>query len=514
MPQVKRKYFTPLILATLLAGGLVIYFKEGLNISKMNNMQNTSINVAYSFIWPGQNLDPAKISNTSQYNLILNLFGTLVSHNERGQLVADIPESFYSEGNTVIFKFGQKSITRKGHVVTAQDAELSLKRLIMMGKSGHGDIRRFLCPQKTLNSIQDECEGIQSDGNLLKLTVVKKHYLPLLISALESSDYSIIPSVSLPTEKESQIGLEETSGPYYLSSVTPAGEWVLSANKGHYLFDSKMPQVVKLVPTDFSESVESFKNGKVDLIPTTMPLNNKAEPLLESTETDFHETLPIKVSILRFSPRAIENFTPDQRRFVGMIVGKDYFKHIPEFRAQVTHQFLQSVSAGALTESEIKENFLDSEPSPRPKFDNPIKLEVSDANLNIVREEYKDYPEIQIVPRGPNPLSLPVENRPDIYMVVSDSAWSEDIGFLSYNFANKTFYIPNFNSDQWMEDFLDTESREERNHKVKSLQLKILKLAPFVPYAVSSYHALARKPWKLNQSTIDAGTRFWRIRME
>ena len=88
-------------------------------------------------------------------------------------------------------------MTPSGHLVSATDAATSLKRNIALGKGGHGDLRRFLCPDHRLRELTDECPGIEVDGDHLILRVVDPSLLPLFIPTLESADFSIVPASNI-----------------------------------------------------------------------------------------------------------------------------------------------------------------------------------------------------------------------------------------------------------------------------------------------------------------------------
>ena len=118
------------------------------------------LRMAHFFNSSAKSLDPAKIVLSYEYILLQNLFGTLIEYDPMGKLVVGIPESFSTTEDSIQFTFGQRAKTVSGKAISAEDAGLSLKRNIALGKSGHGDIRRFLCPGYKLVNPQGDCPGI------------------------------------------------------------------------------------------------------------------------------------------------------------------------------------------------------------------------------------------------------------------------------------------------------------------------------------------------------------------
>lgn len=118
------------------------------------------LRVGNSFNRPVLDLDPAKIEALEEYEFVDYLYGRLVQYDSNQQLMADLAEIFYWDSNNLIFEFGNKHKTSNGDLITAEDAYFSIKRAIYLRKTGHGDLRSFLCPNHVLNSIADDCPGI------------------------------------------------------------------------------------------------------------------------------------------------------------------------------------------------------------------------------------------------------------------------------------------------------------------------------------------------------------------
>lgn len=466
------------------------------------------------YLFVARDLDPAKIVNAEQYNLIRNLYGRLVEYDANSQLIAGVPESFVTSEDAVTFTFGNKAKTIDGEVISANDAAISLKRLVMLGKSGHGDIRQFICPGKILNSPWDDCPGIVVKDNKLTLKVVKKHYLSLLLHALESADYSILPdSIINNNGSLKTTNHRNTSGPFYIDFKFDDGSVNLKANPSHYLYHQDMPQEIKVEDCKDLSEYPRLINGEIDLIPTTQIFDGAdADHIINSGKYEIHETLPLKIMSIQFSERALTDFTDEQRRFAASVVGRAVIKIVPLIHGKPTSQFFQPTGEGSLNEDQLNQINHLREKIDRPRFQRQIELAPPDRLFKIYAQELKAYPEIKLISRKAPPLSLRPEERPDIYVITNDSSWTEDLNLLGHNFQVGNFAKTGFDSDKWFVDYIATEDRSVRLKKLNLLHFELLRAASMYPLQIAPYFAATHKLWSLNQLKTEAGIRLWLIR--
>jgi hypothetical protein len=493
---------------------LLFWVGTHLSFGNRGEMKMT-IRMALNFSRSAKSLDTSEILTTYQYELLRNLYGRLVEYDSDSQLVADIPESLSWSEDEVTFTFGDKVTTIDGHVINAKDAEASLKRLIVKGKSGHGDIRRFLCPDYKLNSIEDPCPGVRTEGNKLILKVVNPIFLPLLLSTLESADYSIIPITSLDHSSHdlSVSDYKNTSGPYYVSEDSDNGALVLRANPHHYHYDIEMPQVVRLVPVDLTSGLSAFLKGEVDFLPTSQFfVGENAQKILEDKSFNVHETLPLRVTVANFAPKGLHDFTPEQRLYAALALDKAQSRLFPQIGSRSTTEFFQAMSDGALTEEQVAQIKAWREGLKPPKFERPIEVKVLSSFVESFKEALKDYPEIKISAADQSAITLPLDQRPELYFVMTDSAWTENFSLLGYNFENSSFSVPGVNTEDWFRDYLATADKGLRIKKLNKLHFDMLLNASIVPTKVTPYYAVSTKTWSLNQSNLSAGTAIWRMR--
>lgn len=460
-------------------------------------------------------LDSAKISLATQYNLINNLYGRLIRYDDDGQLMADIPISFSWNESEIIFVFGDKVKTLSGHVISAEDAEISLKRLILKGKSGHGDLRRFLCPGFTLETLKESCPGIHSSENVLTLKVTKPEFLPLLVGILESADYSIVPKMSINMDTGELIDRNhrETSGVYYVARDSSDGHLLLRANSGHYLYGKNIPETVEIIPVDSDGASKGFLEGKIDLIPTTQYWGNAdGRKILANDKNEIHETLPFRLLLVVFSPVALRDFTPEQRMYAGMKAGLAFSKIFGQVGGRPTEQFFQVLSDGTLNSEELEEIKDFRNRSVPPKFPRPITYGGVSKHFSAISEALKDAPEIKVMNVEQHPLDVPPASRPDMYIITTDSAWTENLSLIGYNLEVGTFSLPGLNADEWFQSYISVKEKIKRIELLRSLHFQLLKNVSLIPIEVAPYYAVARPGLKIEHSRIAAGTNLWSIR--
>ena len=472
--------------------------------------------VASSIYQSAFSLDPASIQSLDQYNFLENLYGRLVEYNSKNQLVAGVADSFYWTESSLVFKFQGKAKAVDGEAITADDAATSLKRLIFLKRSSHADLRKILCPETDLVSMEDRCEGITVVGNELILTPIKKSFGPVLITILENADFSIIPARALSRDpKDPKIeSLKITSGPYYLEQDSLEGGWRLSANKNHYKYSELMPQKITAVPTVLAEVNEKFEAGLIDLAPCSLPLDGELAKLVarRSDLYGYYESLPLKVLMLYFSPSAAINFTSEQRFFAARVIVETLNKIIDLSGDLPTSEFLQALSDGSISKEQKAQIDLRRIADSRPRFFKKIRLMVRLQHLEKWKRLLANYPEIDVFGSDTLPIVLPVAQRPDIYFGTNDAAWNESLSLIEYNFSSGIFHLPNFNPENWIEKYMNTPDRVERIGMLSELHFNLLKEPIIYPITRGPYRAFSRSPWAIEFSRFSAGGEFWRVR--
>lgn len=482
-----------------------------------SNDKNEILKVGTNFNKSIYKLDTANIVSIFEYELLRNIFGRLVEYNESQQLVPDVSESFYWENDNLVFTFSNKK-TSNGELITAKDAYYSLKRILFLKKSGHGDLRNLLCPNHNLKSINDECPGIKYSENKLYLKPYSKKQEPYLLSYLESVDFSIIHynNFDFNSDKISIKNFSNTTGPFYLLEDHPNGEWILAANKNSLKFDSKMPQIIKFVSSNNRLAYDDLLSGKIDFIPTYLSSmwGEKAEKIVSDIKSyNTYFSLPLEVSMICFTPDSLRQFTKEQRLYAAKIAADVFMPRIRMSQSKETVEFFQFLSDGSLDKDQVEHiksirNFTEI-----PKFNQPIKFSVSSGAYLDLKNQFSKYKEIEVVDNKVSAYLLPLKDRLDMYIVSSDSAWSENIALLGHNLSN-VFHLPNLNNDEWLKNYIQTEDYKTRMLKLRDLHFSLLNEGVIYPILVNPYVALSRKPWAIHFYKYTAGSQFWTIKKE
>lgn len=463
-----------------------------------------------------EHLDPARIDFLDQYELVINLYRPLVEYDGQNRLSPAVAARYEWDDKSLIFHFSHDRVrTVDGQAVMARDAEISLKRAILFKSTGHGDIRRFLCPGYNLKSIEDPCPGIQREGDSrLVLTPVLPSMKSHLLKALENADYSIIPIASLDlTDHDLKIkSHKNTSGPYYVEQDHPTGEWLLKVNKNHYLYAAGMPELVQLVKVDLDKIAEDLKQNRIDFASAG---GLAAEPdtafLFENDVFFNHESLPFNVRMIVFSPKAISDFSESERFEVAKIV-QQYMNQKTLAGSKPSSQFFQTLSEGTLSADQLTliNNLRVKNHSLKPK--RPFTIGAPKDKIQDLKDFFDKYPFIRVLELSDYAVALDAELRPDIYIVSTDSAWTESISLLGYAFKSGYFKLPGLNSDAWLESFLKLEDKKQRIQMLNQLHFDLLEKAIIYPVSVKPYYSFARKPWHLNFSSFSTGGELWLIR--
>jgi hypothetical protein len=462
-------------------------------------------------------LDTANIASIEEYELLRNLFGRLVEYNEHQQLIPDVSETFYWENDYLVFTFSNKK-TSLGDLITAKDAYYSLKRILFLKKSGHGDLRELLCPNHHLNNINDDCPGIKYEDNKLFLKPHSKKLEPYLLSYLESVDFSIIPfkSFDFNSDKIKIINYINTTGPFYLIEDHPEGEWKWASNKNNNKFDLNMPQTIKFISSSIQKAYDDLNNQKIDLIPTYLSSmwNGTAENILNNKQMfNSYFSLPLKVLMVCFTPESLKNFTKEQRFYAAKIVAEEFRPKITMSQSKDTVEFFQFLSDGSLDKNQVEEIKSKRQSQIIPEFKKPIKFSVSSNAFLDLEKQFAKYKEIEVVDNKVSAYLLPLKDRLDMYIVSSDSAWTENLALLGHNLSN-IFHLPNMNTDEWLKNYIQIDDYQTRILKLRELHFSLLNQGVIYPIIVNPYIALANKKWKINFYNYTAGSQFWTIRNE
>lgn len=468
-----------------------------------------NLRIGYEFSRPVRTLDPAKIIDIYQSNLIENLYSRIVEFDTNGDLVCVLCKKFWIENNIIYFEFHNNLKTLDGYSISASDAEFSLKRLIRLNSNTHGNIETFI-DIKNKNSIH-------SEGNLLTLHLIKAHYSQFIIPLLASMDFSIIPEKSVLEDKDGEyLDLRNTSGPYFLNEIKSDNSLELQANKNNPHYSIEMFKKLTIIPVIYGEGVDQFLDNKIDVLDITYyPGYPQYHKLFSQNKKKFtyHKTILMNMFLLNINPSALTKFSSAQV-FKAL---KDISESFLSFKRygygmERTIEFFQANGTGLL--SSVQKNELDKMRNDNRVLDykDKITLGVESDSYERIKDSLKDNNGIEVRSYAEFPGFLPLSERPDIFMQVTDSSFNEDISLLGYNFSQEYFGLSKEEGKKWLSTFIEISNKEDRIKKLQDFQFEILKKPYIYPIGASPYWSIANDDLSLNYSENFPGSSWWKIR--
>ena len=455
-------------------------------------------------------VDPAEVQSANQGILVDNLFSRLVEYDSAGQIQAGVATKFYWEDSSLVFEFGTKVKTLSGHYIDAEDAATSLRRLLKLDSNTHINLKLFLCDINYTEEVFSDCDAIKVKNNKLILTPNNPKFKPFLLKALTSIDFGIIPVQQIDKKTLDISSLKETSGAYYLDYQDDQ-KWILKTNT-HYNIKKTTPKEIILVNLAGNDIWDHLVENKVDVVTT---LNTVDSDILNRIKTipnlSISETMDIRLFFIKFSPRALRDFTSEQRLYLG-----ERFRNVMTLNYKLpidskpTNQFFLDLGYGHLSkEQEQKISSLRQNSKPgvferKPKFYLYKSLEKKFAPFKEIQEIDPQLTDLR-------PYMQKPEDRLDVYTGNTDTAYEESLAVLGYNFTQGTFGLNEAQSNEWIKKYIDTDNEQERFLMIQDLHYETLVNGVTVPLFKAPYTAVARNHFKVNLSKIFASTQFWRI---
>jgi hypothetical protein len=508
------KLFKPTISFLILAGGLVSY-------SLMNsNLDGKTLRVAFPSTRLINTYEPTNIHMAYEYVLLENLYSPLVEIDPKGGLVLPaITESFQWKGNELHFQIRPQLKTSGGTPITAADVVFSLKRVILLSQNTHGNFKDLICPDQVLKSIDDPCDGIAQNSDVVILRPKKQK--TVLLSMLAAIDFAIIPKTSVDPKTLAIVNFAETSGLYYLSRQSEDGSMTLKQNPNHFRNDSGVATTVELVAFNpkITTAISLFESNKVDHVPTTN--SSKSEDIINYAKThsdvQLHATMKIKNFVLVFTDRGKAELSQEQRIVVGKKVRAAFSKIYADLPGyQASEEFFPRLGDGGLSDqqrSEIQNLIENSSDKNIPavkigllkssgieQWSNPIHEVMPNADLYLEK----------VIPDLTNYEKL--TDMPHAIIAGTDTGFTEDINLISYSINAGFLGLKKNQRQKWVSDYMDIQTKEERIHTLRELHFKALLESAIVPLIISPFVALSRKPWKMELSELYANNQLWLIK--
>lgn len=489
-------------------------------------MKAEKFRVAFKYDKAAEFYDPTNISFAPEYDFLENIYSTLVEYSPAGELVGSLADSFEWVGTEARFRIRPDLQTIDGKSIDANDVEASFKRLFILGGNTHGDLKDVICPDNNLKSLSDKCPGMEVRDSGQTFVFKLKEKKVFLFPMLTSIDFAIIPTDSIDKSTLKIKDYRNTSGPYFVSKDSPAGEVELSANPRHFHYSRKIPQEVIFVPagkTGPLESLDLFSKNKadfittIDSIPPDIIIDYAAK---HSGEVSLHTTHALDTFLLIFTAKGMRTFSETERFAIGNEYRKLFLMDCmkkPGYEA--AEQVFPAFVGGGLSEEQLAVI--------RAKMSGVVtraikgrKLDIWNVNFtasfDTIETEFKKiFPgaTMQRLRKIPGRVDYAIEklNEPDFYLMRTDMGFQEDINLLSYYFGIDFFYLDKAERKNWLRKYITTHDKNERLVRLRELHFNTLSKAAIIPLAKAPYTALARKPWGFNMSKYHANDPVWRI---
>ncbi|MFM6929615.1 MAG: hypothetical protein ACKOX6_14190 [Bdellovibrio sp.] len=483
-------------------------------MTDIKNPQHLKIALSVRQSFLEMQLDPAKVSTLNQANLIRNFYCRLVEYTPNGELVSSAAKSFEIRNNKVIFEIRPDLKSSTGEVLTAQDFYQSFKRLLILGKNTHGDLRHLLCGNDPIKNMHDECSGLSVKNNSLIISPMDSHKIKYLIPLLASVDFSVIPASSIDwTVSNLPIAnYSNTSGAYYLASDLSDKTFLLSANKNSFYYSSKMPQLITIRSASPDEALNLFDAKQIDFLPATYSWgSNVVEKYKTNKEVLIHETLPINLWALRFTKIGFKNTTSAERISLGQIFKNRFNKIYPNKNIQKTNQMFPRLSEGSLTDIQAKEieAFIGNYSLSFPK---KIKLGIPKGERVQFESALSDFSWIEYIELVQAPWTLPQHEQPDFYLTFGDSSFFEDFSLISNQMSMGTFNLSKDDGEAWIDKYISQSDKTARLQMLRELHINTLKNGNIAPIGFSSFYSFAQNGWQMEFSKYYVGNPYWQIR--
>lgn len=478
--------------------------------------EDYTIRSAFNSIEPVSSYDPTRIYSHKHAYVVKSVYGTLLQYDFDGGLEPGLAESFHWDGETLILTLRPYK-TVDGFEVTAEDAALSLTRLIVLGKNTHGDLGMLMCKSSRPKTIKEPCKGIAYNERTLKLTVEQPEYKPFLLKLLPSVDFGIVPKRSFSHDTLQITDHRNTTGVYFIVGQRDDGGITLERNPHHWLAQTSMPKRIETVPIHtFSEALAALQKGEIDHI--TSPLNEFSNMLpeltrapglqsIESKSIHAFKTMPIKKTLLATTYSQLSNLTAAERHFVYSSFRKAYLEQSINQGQLAALDFFPALGEGSLTDFQLQQirelNKINSAYRPKRK----VSIGVSRRRMEQIKPIFDQLDFAEIVEIKTVPGALPLNERPDFALIFTDSAFFESLSLISYNSNLETSLIPKSELEAWLDQYIQLD-KSERIDRLRNLNFQNLKEGIFGVIAEDPYLEITRHPYVYEASPF-FGTADW-----
>lgn len=504
--------FNKIFGATLLA-----FVALALIVAKLSsNPEGKKVRIAFNSKSSVTKFDPAKIQQDVEAVVLDNLFSPLVRVGVDGTIEPFFAEHYEWSGNTLHLKIRKNLRTIDGWLITARDAEFSLKRILLSKTNAHGNLSLFLCPDETFKNIGSKCSGIESSDDELKLTVIKSSFKPFLLNLLSSMDFGVIPKAACNLDS-ADLEIKDyrnTSGPYFVSKDDPKGAFELSKNPNHWLAETGIPDGFQFIPSSPNEAIAKMKAGEVDYISCINVDPSMVGDLRQDSNLNIFETYPIRKFIVASSHSRLKQFSVSERLAIHQRI-RNAFTRIPESQGWAPSiDFYPPSGVGSLTSSQSSQLKAMIADSAKTRIHRKIVVAAGASRVEFVKAMLSEDNDFEVVSSSNMAPFMPEAERPDFYIAGTDSAFLESFGLVSYSVLAEQVDMTKAESEIWLTKYLSLEEKTDRVVMINELNARTLMKGVMGILGESPYIHITRKPFRYAGSKYFAGSALWYIRRD
>lgn len=216
-------------------------------------------------------IDPAQSFEFAGADVIRNIYGKLVNFdpmNLDAGYQPDLAESWEvsEDGRTITFTMRDGVFFHSGNPVTAEDAEFSLRRAVILNKTPSFILTQFGFTPENVE------ETIVADGNTLTITTDKRYATSFVLNCLTATIGSIVDKQTvMANEVDGDMGNtwlatnSAGSGAYKLVSWKPSDSVTLESNPDFYLGAPAMERVIVRHVQESASQRLLLERGDIDI---------------------------------------------------------------------------------------------------------------------------------------------------------------------------------------------------------------------------------------------------------
>lgn len=456
--------------------------------------------------------DTSSIIYIPDYFFLENTYSPLLEYSSSDELVSGIAEQFGWVGNEARLRIRSGLKTIDGVTLDAADAELSLKRLFILGGAQYDYLRGLLCGGEGLGSLSDPCPGIEVRDSGRELVLKFSERKSFLFHLLTNITFAVIPKGAIDPVTLKIRDYRNTSGPYYVKSDAGNGNIELAANPYHYRYSEDMPQAVKIIPLtrriENKDALDMLLNGEIDYLINGLVRSPDDKLGFVSLNPGYsvHFSQPVRLVYAVFTQNGLRKLTRAERFLVGAKLRQLYVarRKICESPDQIFRM------EGALSREQLGEvrGYLNI------AQDSVVKKKVRTLGVfGYFRKDWdivkKYLPNIIDAEQSGDKKSL---EEPDIIINACDVGFQDDVGLISYYLSMEFFDLNAKQKKEWFASYAAAPDKKERMKILRELHYKTLSDARVMPLALLPYASVARKPWEFNSPGLVSGDNLWRLR--